>query len=413
MAPFEDSPQRSAARAITLGTVRWYLRLAPAVEKLLTRPENVAGEILTLLVAAAHQIEYSRNAPQATVHAAVDAARVLKSPGASGLVNAVLRRFVTERGVLLGRVDQSLPGRSAHPAWLVDAIRASWPDRCEAILAANNEHPPMVLRVDLTRRTLSGYLEELSAAGIVAQGLSWSAAAIRLEKPVAVSVLPGFDEGVVSVQDSGAQLAPALLDAGPGMRVLDACAAPGGKSAHILEYSPDLATLVAVDIDAHRVVRIRENLQRLRRTAQVVVADIRLPQAFWDGKPFQRILVDAPCSATGVIRRHPDIKLLRRPDDIASLARQQLEILSAAFAMLSPGGRLVYSTCSVLEAENAAVVEAFLEREPAARPGQMPAAGESAPGVVRRGPGIQLLPGAEAGADGFYYACVEKTTVAT
>jgi 16S rRNA (cytosine967-C5)-methyltransferase len=413
MASFEESAQRSAARAITLGTARWYLRLAPAVEKLLTRPQGVADEIWALLVASAHQVEYSRNAPQATVHAAVDAARVLKSPGATGFVNAVLRRFVAERADLLAQVDKGLPGRSAHPAWLVEAIQASWPDRYEAILSANNEHPPMVLRVDLSRRTLAAYLVELHGAGIAAHSSSWSASAVRLDRPVAVSALPGFEEGIVSVQDSGAQLAPRLLEAGPGMRVLDACAAPGGKTGHILEHFPDLASLVAVDIAAHRVVRIRENLERLRRSARVIVADVRAPQDFWDGQPFDRILVDAPCSSTGVIRRHPDIKLLRRHDDIAAFATQQFEILAAAFALLAPGGRLVYSTCSVLAAENEQVVERFLAQEPAAIPGKMPSAAELAPGAVARGPGLQLLPGADAGADGFYYACLEKTTAGT
>jgi 16S rRNA (cytosine967-C5)-methyltransferase len=236
---------------------------------------------------------------------------------------------------------------------------------------------------------------------------------VRLDEPVALSTLPGFSEGRVSVQDAGAQLAAPLLAAEPGMRVLDACAAPGGKTGHLLEYSPRLGELVAVDIDAARVGRIEENLRRLQRTARLVAADVRAPATFWDGRPFDRILLDAPCSSTGVIRRHPDIKLLRRTDDIRTLAAAQLEILRAVFGMLAVGGRLLYSTCSVLPDENQKVVEGFLATEPRARALSLPATVALAPGALERGTGVQLLPGATAGTDGFYYACLEKTTAGT
>jgi 16S rRNA (cytosine967-C5)-methyltransferase len=381
---------------------------------LLTRPKGVANELHALLVASAHQIEYSRNAPQATVHAAVDAARILKEDRASGLVNAVLRRFVAERGVLLGRVDAKVPGRTAHPAWLVKRLGDAWPQKtCAAILEANNGHPPMVLRVDLSRRSRFEYLTELEAAGIQAYAIEWAPTAVRLDEPAAVSVLPGFGEGVVSVQDAGAQLAAGLLDARAGMRVLDACAAPGGKTGHLLEHTPGLSELVAVDIDAQRVGRIEQNLRRLNRTARLAVADVRQPASFWDGRPFDRILLDAPCSSTGVIRRHPDIKLLRRTDDIHTLATVQLEILRATFGMLAPGGRLLYCTCSLLPDENQKVVERFLETEPAARAAVLPQGDALAPGALDCGTGVQLIPGAEAGTDGFYYACLEKTTAGT
>jgi 16S rRNA (cytosine967-C5)-methyltransferase len=197
------------------------------------------------------------------------------------------------------------------------------------------------------------------------------------------------------------------------MRVLDACAAPGGKTGHLLEQTSGLSELLAVDIDAQRVGRIEDNLRRLNRTARLIVADVRQPASFWDGRPFDRILVDAPCSSTGVIRRHPDIKLLRRTDDIQTLAAAQLEILRSTFQMLAPGGRLLYSTCSLLPDENQKVVEAFLETEPAAREAAMPRGDALAPGALARGTGVQLIPGAEAGTDGFYYACVEKTTAGT
>ncbi len=417
LSPFEEVPHRAAVRAIALGSVRWYLRLAPAVEMLLTRPKGVTKELHALLVASAHQVEYSRNPPQTTVHAAVDAARILKEDRASGLVNAVLRKFVSERAALFARVDGKLAGRTAHPSWLVRRLSSAWPEEvCSAILEANNEHPPMVLRVDLSRRERERYLAELQAVGIAAQPVAWAPSAIRLEQPIALSEVPGFREGHVSVQDAGAQLAAPLLDAQPGMRVLDTCAAPGGKTGHLLEYTPGLGELVAVDIDAQRVGRIEENLRRLNRwpmgpagSVRLVTADIRQRDAFWDGKPFDRILLDAPCSSTGVIRRHPDIKLLRRTDDIQALAATQLEILRAAFEMLAVGGRLVYSTCSVLPDENQGVVERFLETESTARTVGL----TLPPGAARLATGMQLLPGAEAGTDGFYYACVEKTTAGT
>jgi 16S rRNA (cytosine967-C5)-methyltransferase len=208
-------------------------------------------------------------------------------------------------------------------------------------------------------------------------------------------------------------LAAKLLDAQAGMRVMDACAAPGGKTGHLAEHTPDVAELWAIDVDAERVARIKENLERLRRKARVVVGDVREPSSFWDGRPFDRILVDAPCSSTGVIRRHPDIKLLRRPTDIPAFAAVQQQILRAAFGMLAPGGRLVYCTCSLLPQENEEVVERLLASEPTARVARMPPASSLVPGALDRKIGIQLIPGSQAGTDGFYYACLEKTTAGT
>ncbi len=371
LAAHEGDAHRAAVRAIALGTIRWYLRLAPALDLLLKHPPGVTGTVRSLLTVAAHQIEYSRNSPEATVHASVDAARLLGAERATGLANAVLRRFVAERGALLARVDTELPPRTAHPPWIV---------------------------------------ERIARASIDAHEVPWAPAAVTLAHPVAVSRLPGFGEGKVSVQDAGAQLAAPLLDARPGMRVLDACAAPGGKTAHLLEKAGEGVEVVAVDIDAARAALILENLNRLRRSAHVVVADVRDTGAFWDGRPFERILVDAPCSSSGVIRRHPDIKLLRRAEDIPALAAEQLAILRAAAGMLTPGGRLLYSTCSVLPEENEEVIARLLAAEPQLALARMPAGGELAPGAVDRRAGAQLLPGAEAGTDGFYYACLEKTT---
>jgi len=413
LAESDSEAERSAVRAIALGTLRWYLRLAPALDQLLKRPAELAPMVRALLVVSAHQIDYSRNVPEQTVDAAVDAARILRSERATSLVNAVLRRYLAEHAALLERVDADLAGRTAHPAWLVERFRAAWGETSAAILAANNAHPPMTLRVDLSRLGRPDYLRQLKDASIDAREIQWSASAVTLDLPLPVDRLPGFSAGMVSVQDAGAQLAAPLLGARPGMRVLDACAAPGGKTSHILEQLGGEAELTAVDIDAGRVERIRENLMRLRRAARLVIADVREPQTFWDGRAFDRILVDAPCSSTGVIRRHPDIKLLRRESDLRSLIEGQLAILVGAAHMLAVGGRLLYCTCSVLPEENEAVVQGLLERVPQMVSAQMPRASQLAPGALDRAVGIQLLPGAEAGTDGFYYACLEKTTVGT
>ncbi len=409
----ERCPAGEPVRAVALGTVRWYLRLQAAVDSLLARPRALGRDVHALLVTAAHQIEYSRNAPQQTVHAAVDAARILRHGHASGLVNAVLRKFLAQRESLLARIDQDPARRTAHPRWLLGALQTAWPQHAAAMLEANNAHPPLTLRLNPLRRSPERYQEDLAAAGLTGRrfeeaGGAAGPTAIQVEPPVPVAALPGFAEGWVSVQDTAAQLAAPLLDAAPGMRVLDACAAPGSKTAHILERTPGLE-LWALDIDPARLERIAETLARLGLSARLATADARHPEAFWDGRPFERVLVDAPCSGTGVIRRHPDIKLLRRAEDIAPLAATQLELVRAAFRMLAPGGRLLYSTCSVLPQENEAVLAHFLEGEPLAR--SRPFAAATLPlGAVTGLHGAQLLGGGAADTDGFYYACVEKTT---
>jgi 16S rRNA (cytosine967-C5)-methyltransferase len=409
----DTEPDRRAIRAVTLGTLRWYLRFAPGVERLLARPPGELPPALhALLVVAAHQIEHSRNPAESTVHRAVDAARALGFERAAGLVNAVLRRFVRERAVLLAEGDRELAVRTAHPRWFVDAVQAAWPARAVALLEANNAHPPMTLRVDRSRISREDFLARLAAEGLAAQRVPWCPTAVVIERPVPVSAIPGFREGLASVQDAAAQLAAPLLDAQPGMRVLDACAAPGGKTGHLLEHTPELAELVAADLDDARLALVRENLARMGRSAHCVVADLRDPAALAGQAPFDRILLDVPCSSTGVIRRHPDIKLLRRGTDIESFAALQLAMLSAAFAHLSPGGRLLYANCSVLPVEGEAVVAAFLGAQPAARIGCTPRGVELPPGIERGPGGLQLLPDTGAGTDGFYYACIESATIA-
>jgi 16S rRNA (cytosine967-C5)-methyltransferase len=398
---------RPAIRAITLGSLRWYWRLE-AIAAQLIAGKPLAPALRALMLVALHQLEYSRNPPEVSVSSAVDAARLLRQPRASGLINALLRRFLREREALLERSLQDAAAASAHPAWLLQLLQASWPQHWQQIVAANNEHPPMSLRLDLSRIARADYLVQLAAAGMQARALPWLPGALVLERPVAVSELPGFAQGWVSVQDAGAQLACALLAVSSGQRVLDACAAPGGKTGALLETGGDI-DLTAVDIDAGRLQRIADNLQRLRRTAHLVTADLSDEDAWRPEQRFERILVDAPCSATGVIRRHPDIKLLRRPSDVAALAATQRRILTRCLQLLAPGGRLLYSTCSVLPAENERIVEAVLADTPRARVLALPDGVMLPPDCVACPIGMQLLPGNAAQTDGFYYACLTVT----
>jgi 16S rRNA (cytosine967-C5)-methyltransferase len=400
---------RAAVRAVALGTLRWYLRLAPAIEPLLSRPfVELSPKLASLLVTAAHQVEYSRGAPETQVHLAVDASRVIGESRASGMVNAVLRRFVAQRAALLAQVDLDLAARHAHPRWLVDALVRAWAERAPAMLAANNRHPPMALRMDPAQLSVEDFLRSWRGLGREARAVEWMPGAVLLEHPAPVQILPGFDTGAVSVQDCGAQLAAPLLDARPGMRVLDACAAPGGKTLHIAQRTADLAELVAVDDDAVRLQRVRDNLDRAGRHALLLTADLRERPPSLVPASFDRVLVDAPCSATGVIRRHPDIKLLRRPDDVAAFAATQRQILGTAFELLRPGGTLIYCTCSVLPEENEQVILAFLADQPDAHAAGWTESAPRPPGLVERKVGWQLLPGGDAGTDGFYYARLQR-----
>ncbi len=400
---------RAAVRAIALGTLRWYLRLAPALEPLVSRPfGELAPKLSALLVTAAHQVEYSRGAPETQVHLAVDASRIVGEARASGMANAVLRRFVAQRAGLLATVDADPAARHAHPRWLLEAMTAAWGERAESMLVANNQHPPMALRVDPAQLPVADFLRSWRELGREAHAVEWNRDAVVLEHAAAVQLLPGFESGAVSVQDCGAQLAAPLLDAAPGMRVLDACAAPGGKTLHIAQRTPGLAELVAVDEDARRLQRVRDNLDRGGCKGLLIAADLRDRPAGLAPGSFDRVLVDAPCSASGVIRRHPDIKLLRRPADIAAFAVNQRRILATAFELLRPGGRLIYCTCSVLPEENEQVVAEFLRTEPRAAVAGWTEGLAQPPGLIERPVGWQLLPGGGAGTDGFYYAGIHR-----
>jgi 16S rRNA (cytosine967-C5)-methyltransferase len=402
-----ESGQTSAVRAISLGTLRWYWRLKATLDALLA-DTRVTPPVRSLLLASLHQLEYSRNPPETTVSSSVDAVRLLQQPRASGLVNALLRRFLREREGLLARALADPAAASAHPRWLFERLQTQWPEDWLGILDADNSHPPMTLRVNLARGTREQYQLRLREQGLESQSLDWSPATLVLKHPVGVTDLPGFAQGDVSVQDAGAQFASALLDAQPADNVLDACAAPGGKTGSILERTAGIR-LTAIDVDAARATRIDDNLRRIGAHARVVTADLCRDLSWWDGRRFERILLDAPCSATGVIRRHPDIKLLRQAQDIPGFVQIQRTLLQQCLTLLSPGGRLLYSTCSLFAEENEGVVEHVLGCVPGARSLPSPPGVASPPQSKLRQHGIQLLPGNAAQTDGFYYACLTVT----
>ena len=402
-----EDRDRGFTQDLAFGTARWQPRLSALAAKLLQKPFKAAdADVEALLLVGLYQLLYTRVPAHAAIGETVGCADKLKKPWAKALLNAVLRRAQRESEALLAELEHDPVVRTAHPRWLQKSLKAFWPEQWEAICAANNAHPPMILRVNRRLHTRDAYLALLGEAGIPAIPCQYSRDGIVLETPGDVRALPGFAEGWISVQDEAAQLAADLLELAPGQRVLDACCAPGGKTCHILEAEPKLAGVVAVDLEAKRLVRVKENLERLGLDAQLIAADGRDTATWWDGKPFQRILLDAPCSATGVIRRHPDIKLTRQPDDIAALAVLQGELLDAMWSTLDVGGMLLYATCSTLPTENTEVIEAFLARTPGAR--ELDIATQAG---LKQPHGRQLL-AQEGGHDGFYYAKLIKIAAA-
>jgi 16S rRNA (cytosine967-C5)-methyltransferase len=400
---FTDARDVALLRALVFGTLRAYPRLVQLVQLALDRPlTRGKAELEAILCVGIHQLANMRVAPHAAVAATVDATRELRGDGAAGLVNAVLRRYQRDRAALEASADTHEEARYMHPRWLLERVRKDWPESWEEIITAGNSEPPLWLRVNLRRTTREAYAQRLAQErDLVAIPSEHAPAALRLGTFCDVRSLPGFEAGFVSVQDAAAQLAAPLLEGAPQARVLDACAAPGGKTAQILEQWPD-ASVTAVDVDDERLGLVRENLARLALRAELHCADVGAPQGWWDGRPFDRILLDAPCTATGVIRRHPDIKLVRRASDVAALAREQARLLDALWPLLAPGGRLVYVTCSVLREEGENQVEHALASHADAR--AMPISGRWGRAC---GPGKQVLPG-EDGMDGFYYSCLDK-----
>ncbi|WP_374537112.1 16S rRNA (cytosine(967)-C(5))-methyltransferase RsmB [Chitinimonas taiwanensis] len=385
--------QRAAIQDISYTALRHYGEIDHILRQLLKRPDTDPA-VRALLVTGVAQLAWGRAAPYAVVDHAVKVASQLNGGFAKGMVNAVLRNFLRQKDELLAAAAKDERARWNHPGWWVAAMRRAYPQAWTSILRANNQHPPMSVRVNTRRLSRDDYQAQLQAAGIATEALG--SAGLRLDKPVPVDQLPGFFDGLCSVQDIGAQYAAELLGVRDGMRVLDACCAPGGKTGHLLERA-DIA-LTGLDVDAVRLQRVQANLDRLGLRATLKQGDAAKPADWWDGQLFDRILADVPCSAAGVARRHPDIKWLRRPEDFAQFATQQAGMLDALWGCLKPGGTLLYATCSVFPEENQAQISEFLQRHPDARqqvlPADLPASG-------------QLLPNDRH--DGFFYALLAKT----
>lgn len=403
----ESLEARDAAlvRALAYGTLRTHLRNRALLAALLSKPLKRKDSIVeALLSVGLFALTESQRPDYAVVSATVSAADSLGRKHMRGLINAILRRFLRERDELLTGISET-EAQTGHPQWLVELLQHDWPDEVQQILAANLRQAPMWIRVNSRQGNTEDWLKQCADTGIAAsQPYPAVPTAVLLENPAGVESLPGFADGACSVQDIASQLPALLLDAQPGMRVLDACAAPGGKAAHILERCAD-ADLVAVDSAPDRLERVEENFERLGLRGTVICGDAAQPDDWWDGEPFDRILLDAPCSATGVIRRHPDILFLRRAEDIAALTEMQAAMLDALWSLLTPGGLLLYSTCSILRQENEEIIDAFLERHADAREQEL---SERAPlGGVPTAHGLQLLPG-RADNDGFFYALISK-----
>ena len=452
----ESGKDRAFIQALCYGVCRQFHRLDFILSQLLDKPLKDA-DVKALALVGLYQLKFMRVKPHAAVSETVLAVR--KKPWAKSLINALLRTYLREQEGLEHKADKFQVAALSHPDWLIKQIEQDWPEQALKILLENNQQPPMVLRVNLSKISRERYLRLLTEQDIAAETVSFCPSAIILDKPVPVDLLPGFADGSVSVQDTAAQLAAGLLDVQPGHRVLDVCAAPGGKTAHILESAvgrnkpvratastgvsrqailpdalrvnanlfqidlsgalpefagndhpalrlddliPAYTELVAVDIDESRMQRVSENLQRLNLQAKLTVGDAANPESWWDGKPFDRILLDAPCSALGVIRRHPDIKLLRRAEDIEQLQVLQKTILQAVWPLLAPGGVMVYATCSILKQENEQQVKAFLAEHSDAVELSIDADWGTAGACGR-----QILTG-ESAMDGFYYARISK-----
>lgn len=399
---------RALLRLLAYGVLRRYWRLMAWLDALLERPlKRRDSAIRQLLAVGLYQLNDTRIPDHAVVSQTVEAAKILRRPGLASLVNAILRRARRDR--VFANEPSDKEALHDHPAWLLDRLEADWPGDWRDIVAANNAQAPMWLRVNPAAGSAPAYQERLANEGIDSTCLDGVPQALCLVTPQPVEALPGFADGHVSVQDAAAQLAaPWLLDGVRG-RVLDACAAPGGKSGHLLETGGRAIELTCIDNDEMRLERVADNLGRLHLDATLIAADASNPGEWWDGEPYDAILLDAPCSATGVIRRHPDIKHLRRASDIGELAGLQARMLGALWPLLAPGGRLLYVTCSVLAAENDEVVAAFLENTADAREESLLQNNNIRDLMRDKACGRQVLPGT-AGLDGFYYAGLEKVS---
>lgn len=389
-------------KELCFGVSRHYYRLEALADCLVTkRPKQ--KDIWVCLLMGLYQLHYLRIPDYAVVKETVGLLTPIKKTWAKGLVNAVLRSYCRDQEALLARLTDNTAFIYGHPDWLVKKIKLAWPEQWQHILQANDIHPPMSLRVNQVRSTVQAYMTRLDTAGIDASPLHYSLNGIQLTKPCDVHELPGFTDGDVSVQDEAAQLATSLLALKPALRLLDACCAPGGKTCHILETQPKLSACVALDIEKNRLVRVKDNLNRLNLHATLVQGDALQPNTWWDGVFFDRILLDAPCSATGVIRRHPDIKLLRTEAEIEAIVQLQHALLKALWPLLAPGGIMVYATCSIMPEENEDQMARFISQQTDCQ-----FLASEQPWGLNTGHGWQILPG-DNNMDGFFYSALQKS----
>ncbi|MEA3411926.1 MAG: 16S rRNA (cytosine(967)-C(5))-methyltransferase RsmB [Pseudomonadota bacterium] len=398
-----DVRERALAREICYGTLRWYPRLAAILDRLLRKPVKPRDrDVAVVILTGLYQLSETRVAAHAAVNETVRLAGVIGKPWARGLVNAVLRGYQRHRKEIDAELAGNREARYAHPVWLLDRLKAAYPDAWERVCEAGNQRPPMTLRVNRKRYAPQEYLGLLRKAGLDADPVPGVEDALILRQAVDVGDLPGFSQGAASVQDASAQLAAGYLDCQSGMRVLDACAAPGGKTAHILEIVSGPLEVCALDKQPNRMRRLEETLDRLGLHTDTMVADAAATRQWWNGEPFDRILLDAPCSATGIIRRQPDVKVRRRPSQLPGLVRDQQRLLDSLWPLLKQGGMLLYATCSVLPEENRDVIRNFVDRHPDADTVTL-----MVPGREARVRELQILPG-DRGMDGFYYALLQR-----
>lgn len=402
---YKNIDEYGLLQELCFGSSRWFDLLDRVSGMLLSKPlKKKDTDIRCLIIVGLYQLRELSLPDYAVINETVNATRKLKKPWAKGLVNAVLRNYLRERDAIeLKLKDDPTQPLLSHPQWFVDELIQQWPEQYRQILANNNLRPPMTLRTNLLQITPEQALQKLSDADISATRGNLANTAIYLKKPLPVTELPGFNEGMLSVQDEASQLVPQFLDLSAGLRVLDACAAPGGKTCHILESEHSLTECVALDIEQYRLERISENLERLQLQATLLAADASATDTWWDGVQFDRILLDAPCSASGIIRRHPDIKLLREPKHLELLAQTQQRLLTSLWPCLKPGGLFLYTTCSVLRQENERAIEEFLKSADNAKYERI-----AADWGVECSLGRQLLPGSNDGPDGFYYCLLRK-----
>jgi len=395
--------QYSLLQELCFGFCRWYFQLDAILQTLMEKPMRGKDlDVKCLLLLGLYQLKELRIPDHAAINETVKSATLLKKPWAKGLINGVLRQYLRQQIEVNAKTDQDPIAHYAHPSWMLDQIQNQWSQHWQEILTANNSRPPMTLRVNLSKTSRQDYLHKLQQAGLSSHAGSLSDSAVYLDVPQPVADLPGFTQGLCSVQDEASQLVASLLELAPGQRVLDSCAAPGGKTSHILECEESLAQLIAIDMDKSRSERIRENLDRLGLSAELVIADAADPRSWWDEVAFDRILLDVPCSATGVIRRHPDIKLLRSAADLDQIKTVQLKLLRSLWSCLKPGGLMLYTSCSILRQENEEVIALFLEHNNNAKHEAI-----TADWGVKCRFGRQLLP-AIAGQDGFYFCKLTK-----